>query len=427
MNHKMKYGKEKIEVKIADENFIGIIESKAVDNNKTEEQVILDALENPIGSPKLYQIVKPGETVCIVISDITRSWQKMGSYLCFIVDELNKGGIKDENIKFISATGSHRKQSEEEHRVLLGEKLADRFKVIDHVCTDEDNLMYLGQTSYGTPVKINKIAMECDHIVITGAIVFHLLVGWGGGKKSLLPGIAGYETIMKNHSMSLNPEMGSGSNPETKSGKVINNPIHEDMLEAANMVKPSFMFNVIMDSNGKIAHAVAGNYVEAHAKGCEIVDEIDRININEKADMVIASAGGYPKDINFYQTIKTIINAQEAIKEGGVIVILSECSAGFGNEVIRKIIQEFGNVVDREIELRRNYTIEKYVGYYASEVASRTHMIFVSSMDPKELSMANISVVKTIDDALDLAEKIKGKNLKTYLMPHGANTLPKLI
>jgi nickel-dependent lactate racemase len=427
MDYKMKYGKEKIEVKIPDENLLGIIESNAEDVNRTEKEVILDALKNPIDSAKLSEMVKPGETVCLVISDITRAWQKMGTYLYYIVEELNKGGVKDEDIIFLSATGSHRKQSEEEHRVLLGEKLVGRFKVIDHVSTDKDNLVYLGETSYGTPVNVNKIAMECDHIVITGAIVFHLLVGWGGGKKSILPGIASYETIMKNHSMSLNPEMGSGSNPETKSGKVLNNPIHEDMLEAASLVNPSFMFNVIMDSNGNIAHAVAGNYIKAHEKGCEIVNRIDGIPIKEKADMVIATAGGYPKDINFYQTIKTVINAREAIKDGGVMILLSECSDGFGNEVIRKITQDFYNVADREKELRRDYSIEKYVGYYVSEVASKTNMILLSSMNPEDLSMANIYVVKTIDEALILAKKLNGENLKTYLMPHGANTLPKLM
>ncbi|MDK2918633.1 MAG: lactate racemase [Candidatus Petromonas sp.] len=424
--YKMKYGKETVDFSIPEKNLIGVIESNSIDNEKTEEEIILDALENPIGSKRLSEIVKPGEKICIVISDITRAWQKMGSYLHYIVDELSRGGISDEDIVFLCATGSHRKQTEEEHRILLGEKLADRFKVIDHDCLDEDNLVYLGTTSYGTPVKVNKIAMDCDHIVITGAIVFHLLAGWGGGKKSILPGICGYETIMANHAMSLGPEMGSGSNPEIRSGKVINNPIHEDMLEAAGFVKPSFLFNVVMNSKGNIAHAVAGNYIKAHEAGCKIVDNIDGVEIDKKADMVIATAGGYPKDINFYQTIKTVINAKEAVKEGGVMIIISQCSDGFGNEHIRKIIQDFDTLVDRERDLRADYSIAKYIGYYVSEVAQKHLLILVSTMEPDDLSMANIYVVKTIDEALDLAYKMKGKDLKTYLMPHGANTLPKL-
>lgn len=425
--YKMKYGKGYVDINLPDKNLLGIIESRESKEHKSEEEVILEALRNPIDSPKLCEIVKPGERVCVVISDITRAWQRMGVYLPYIIEELNKGGIKDSDILILSATGSHRKQSKEEHRVLLGEKLADRFEVIDHDCKDEDNLVYLGTTSYGTPVKINRMAMECDHIILTGAIVFHLLVGWGGGKKSILPGIASYETIMKNHSMSLNPGLGMGSNPKTRSGNVINNPIHEDMLEAAGYVKPSFLFNVIMDSNGKIDHAVAGHYIKAHEQGCKIVDEIDGIEIKERADMAIATAGGYPKDINFYQTIKTIINAKEAIKDDGVMIILSECSDGFGNEVIREIIQDYNSLLDREKALRANYSIGKYIGYYVAEIAYKYRFILVSQMEPELVSMANVHAVKTIDEALELAYKMKGSNLKTYLMPHGANTLPKLV
>lgn len=423
--YKMKYGKEKVEVNLPKENLLGIIESKKVDDKKSEEEVILEALENPIEGDRLCEIVSKGEKICIVISDITRAWQKTNLYLNYIVDELARGGISDEDIVFLCATGSHRKQTEDEHRVLLGEKLADRFKVIDHDCLDEENLVYLGRTSYGTPVKINKIAMSCDHIIITGGIVFHLLAGWGGGKKSILPGISGYESIMANHAMSLNPEMGSGSNPEVKSGKVINNPIHEDMLEAASFVKPSFLFNVVMDSNGKIAHAVAGDYIKAHEEGCRLVDETDGVNIDERADMVIATAGGYPKDINFYQTIKTVINAKEAVKPNGVMIIISECSDGFGNEVIREIVQNYNTMLDREKALRANYSIAKYIGYYVCEAAHNYPFIFVTSMAPEAVSMANIHVVKTVDEALKMAFDMRGTDLKTYLMPHGANTFPK--
>ncbi|MBB6215263.1 nickel-dependent lactate racemase [Anaerosolibacter carboniphilus] len=422
----LKYGKELIDVPLSEDQIFGIIKSNTADHHKTEEAVILDALENPIGSLKLREIVKPGEKVCIVISDVTRAWQRMNVYLPYLVDELCKGGITDENIIFISAVGSHRKQTEQEHQRLLGDALKDRFKVIDHDCLDDNNLVYLGHTSFGTPVKVNKIAMDCDHILLTGAIVFHLLAGWGGGKKSILPGIAGYETIMANHAMSLNPEIGKGSNPEIRSGKIIDNSIHADMLEAAALVKPSFIFNVIMDSQGRISHAVAGDYAKAHARGCQIVDDMDGIAIQSKAEMVIASACGYPKDINFYQTIKTVINAKEAVEENGVIIILSECSEGIGNAEIQEIVQNYSTLLDRERAIRTNYSIAKYIGYYATEVAAKHTFILVSSLPPETLTMANIKIVKTLEEALEMAYSIKGSNVKTYLMPHGANTLPKV-
>ncbi|MDF2545431.1 MAG: hypothetical protein K0R93_329 [Anaerosolibacter sp.] len=422
----LKYGKELVSVPLSEDQIFGVIKSNTADHGKTEEAVILDALENPVGTPKLQEIVKPGERVCVVISDVTRAWQRMDVYLPYLIDELHQGGISDEDIVFISAVGSHRKQTEKEHQRLLGDALKDRFKVIDHDCFDEENLVYLGHTTFGTPVKVNKIAMDCDHIVLTGAIVFHLLAGWGGGKKSILPGIAGYETIMANHAMSLHPEIGKGSNPEIRSGKIIDNTIHADMLEAAGLVKPSFIFNVIMDSQGRIAHAVAGDYAKAHERGCQIVDEMDGISIQSKADMVIASACGYPKDINFYQTIKTVINAKEAVEENGVIIILSECSEGIGNAEIQEIVQNYDTLLHRERAIRENYSIAKYIGYYATEVAAKHTFILVSSLSPETLAMANIKIVKTLEEALAIAYAIKGTNVKAYLMPHGANTLPKV-
>ncbi|WP_026896083.1 nickel-dependent lactate racemase [Clostridiisalibacter paucivorans] len=423
---KMKYGKEKIDVSISDDNLLGVIKSKGGDGNSSEEDIIKDALKNPIASARLKKLVKPGERICIVISDITRAWQKMSAYLPYLVQELNDGGINDEDIIFLSATGSHRKQTKEEHEVLLGKELAKRFKVIDHVSTDKDSLVHLGDTSYGTPVMVNKLALECDHVVLTGAIVFHLLAGWGGGKKSVLPGICGYETIMANHALSLNPELGSGSNPLVRSGNIDGNPIHLDMLEATSFVRPTFLFNAIMDSNGNIAHAVAGNYIKAHEAGCEIVDKKDGVMIEEKGDMVIATAGGYPKDINLYQTSKTLINAKEAVKEGGTIIILSQCSEGFGNKPIEDMIRNYTSVLDREKALREDYSIAKYIGYFFAETADKFDLILVSDMDKALLESANITVVDNLDDALKITYDKKGKDLKTYLMPNGANTLPKL-
>lgn len=425
--HKMKYGTSELEFEIKDENLIQEVQSNKYEVNKTEDEIILDALENPIGSDRLKNLVHPGETVCIVIPDSTRAWQKSSLYLWRVVEELNNGGIEDKDITFISATGTHRKQTEEEHEMLIGSELAKRFKVIDHDCFNNENLTFLGETSQGTPVWVNKKALECDHIVITGAIIFHFLVGWSGGKKTILPGISGYKTIMANHGLSLGKNIGDGTNPFIRSGNIINNPIHKDMVEAAEFVKPTFMFNVIMGADGNITGAVAGDYLKAHAVGRELVDKIDGVKIKEKADLVIASAGGYPKDINLYQSIKTIINAREAAVDGGSIILISECREGFGEiKDIQDIILNFDTLLDREKDLRSNYTISKFVGYYTCETAEKFDLIFVSSIDPDMLKKANIKVVKTLDEALNLVYKKRGDNLKTILMPHGANTLPKL-
>lgn len=424
---KMKYGEQKINVCIKEENLLGIIEANKVKMDKDEDQIIMDALLNPISSARLKKLVHKGEKVCIVIPDVTRAWQKTSKFLYRIVEELNSGGVEDKDIIFISALGSHRKQSKEEHEQLLGKELSSRFEVIDHECQDKESLLYLGETSYGTPVYVNKIAMSCDHIVLTGGIIYHLLVGWSGGKKTILPGIAGVETIMKNHSLCMNDTLGEGVNANVRCGNIENNPVHLDMLEAASFVRPTFIFNVVMGTDGNIAGAVAGNYIDAHTKGREIVESLDGVFIDKKAQLAIASSGGYPKDINLYQSIKTLINAKEAVCEGGYIIALAKCSEGIGGDKnLQDIILNYNNLLDREKALREDFTIAKFVAYYFCEIAYKYNVILVSDIDPKLAQKANMRAVKTLEEALKIVQEEIGENVLTYLMPHAANTLPKL-
>lgn len=425
---KMKYGITYMDVSVKDENLIGVIEANKMAEKKSEDQIIKVALENPISSARLRELVHKGEKVCVVIPDVTRAWQRTDKYLNKIIEEISEGGVEDKDIIFISALGSHRKQTREEHEKLLGEKLSSRFQVIDHACYDKDNLVYLGETTYGNSVYINKIAMECDHIVITGGIVYHLLAGYAGGKKSILPGIAGAETIMKNHSLSLNDNLGESLRPGVYPGGTENNPVHLDMLEAASFVRPTFMFNVVMGSDGEIAAAVAGNYLAAHAQGIKILESIDGVAIKEKADLVIASAGGYPKDINLYQSIKTLTNAREAVKDRGYIITVTQCSEGLGGDKdIQNLILDYDNLLDREKFVRENFTISKFIAYCLCETAYKFKVILVSDIQQELVKNANITVVRTIEEALDIVYKEKGESLKTYLMPHAANTLPMLM
>ncbi|NNU77236.1 nickel-dependent lactate racemase [Clostridium estertheticum] len=424
----LKQGRGTAKFSINEKDVIGVLDNIPSTSSRTEEEVIIEALQNPISSSKLSEIVHTGEKICIVIPDITRAWQKSSLYLPFIVAELTKAGIVDEDILFISATGSHRKQTENEYKQLLGDTLYGKYNIIDHDCRDKDNLVYLGKTSFGTPVSINKKAMECNHIIVAGGIVYHFLVGWSGGKKSILPGIASYETIMANHGLSLNESLGEGTRGEIRCGNIINNPVHLDMEEACAFVKPSFMFNVIIDSHGNISAAVAGDCIKAHAQGRKYVDESDCAYIKEKADLVIATAGGYPKDINFYQSSKLLMNSREAAKIGGTIIALTQCSEGLGgDDDVRAILSNYDSLLDREKSLRARYTISKHVGCLACETAHNFNLILVSNLDPKFFKNTGIKIVKTIDEALNLTYTEKGKNLKTFIMPHGANTLPKLL
>lgn len=423
----MKYGSQEVDIQVEESNFLGSIQGKGMTNGKSEVETILQALENPINSQRLKSIVKKSETICIVISDITRAWQKPDLYLPYIIEELNEAGIDDEDITFLCATGSHRQQTKEEHRILLGEKLAKRFKVVDHDCSDKENLVHVGNTSFGTPVSINRIAQQCDHIILTGAIVFHDLAGWGGGKKSILPGISAYESIMANHKLSLSPNWGDGTNFMVRCGNVVNNPVHLDMLEAATFVNPTFLFNVIIDENGNIGNAVSGDYIKAHEAGQRIVDEADSFYIKEKADIVIASAGGYPKDIDLYQASKALINAKEAVKIGGVIILLAECIEGIGGEEVRRMIEEFTDNDSREMALRECFSIAKYTGYLIAEIAEDYNVILISTINPILLENANIKAATNLAEAMSMAMQLKGMDARIYCMPYGASTLPRML
>ena len=422
-NLHMKYGTEKLLLSIEQKNIVDTINSNSSQENKSEEDVIVEALTNPIGTEKLKQLVMKGEKICIIISDITRAWQKMSTFLPYIVNELEHAGIKDEDIVFLCATGSHRNQSKEEHKILLGDELSKRFSVIDHDSYDDENMIYLGETSFGTPVRINKKAMECDHIIVTGAVVFHDLAGWGGGRKSILPGIAAYETIMANHALALSKE---GINPAVRCANGIGNPIHEDMIEAAKMVSPSFLFNVIIDDKGKISSAVSGHYIKAHETAQKILDQTDAVYIKEKVDLVIASAGGYPKDINLYQASKALSNAKEAVKKGGTIILLSECIEGIGNEDMEEIIKDYTANKERENFIRKNFTVSRYIGYMIAEMATQFKIILVSEIDSKVMKKININVLTSIEEALDMVYKEKGDDVKIYIMPYAAQTLPQI-
>ena len=423
---KMKIGTGYVDVSVPKKNLLGVIEKKVPASDLTEEEVITTALANPIGRPRLGEMVKPGESVCIVVSDVSRTWQRMSIFLPFIVKELNDAGIEDKNIRFLCAIGYHRTQTEEEHARLLGEELVARFKMVDHVCTDKDNMVKQGTTSRGTPVAINKIAANADHIVLTGCCTYHPWVGWGGGKKSLLPGISAFETIQHNHVMTMNDEIGGGQRSEVRNGNTENNPVHLDMLDAADIVNPSFMFNVIMGHDGKIAHAVCGHYSEAHEVGCRIVEDLYSVPIDALADIVISSQGGFPKDIEFYQTGKAIYHTQDATKPGGTMIILSDCTEGLGPPDADSIFLGCSTTIEREKEVRNLFTVPKYVSYYICAAADKWNIIVVGSIDPGLLAKTPIKVVKTVEEALKIAFDKGGDDQTIYLMPQGSSALPVL-
>ena len=427
----MKYSDIEFPVPLDPGQIVAEVHANAVNLPKrTVREHIEYALDHPIGAGPIEEAVQPGDKVCVIISDTTRRWQQPSTYLPILVERLNRAGIPDKDILILCATGTHRKQTEEEHISLVGEDLYRRIRFIDHQCDDKEHLTYMGTTSRGTPVWLDSYAMACDKIILTGGVVYHFLAGFGGGRKSIVPGIAGRETINTNHNNALNKGLGSGSNPRVCNGNMSeDNPFHSDLMECAAFAKPAYLLNVIVDDNYQIVGAFAGDWRKAHAAAAKVVEQLDGVPIPHRTPLVVSSAGGYPKDINLYQTSKTLSNALAAVAPGGTMILLSQCREGFGDPDCEAQICNYDTMEEREKALRANFSIGGFVGFLFAETAENYHMILVTDIPADRFTRTKIKVARTLDEALAMAAAENGGSLEgveTTLMPHGGSTFPLL-
>jgi nickel-dependent lactate racemase len=310
---------------------------------------------------------------------------------------------------------------------VYGQEIVDRIAIKQSYAPAEEDFVYVGTTSHGVRVNLNKHVVNADKVIMTGGIVYHLMAGFGGGRKSIMPGIAGYSTIQGNHSLCLHKQVGSGVSPACASGKLEENEMHLDMTEMATMLKPDFLFNVTLTPNGQFARFVAGHWYKAWEAGCQTVADIFGVPVKDKADLVIASAGGFPKDINLYQASKTIDNACMACKDDGVIILLLECpdiaeppdfSGWFDYESLH----------DRELALRKGFTVPGFVALKCGIMFKRIpHIVVTLPQNKVFVEKAGMFAVTSIEEAMALAEeKLGRKDYTITVMSHGANTVPLL-
>lgn len=425
MKTELLYGDRSLWLEIPDQLVKQVVKAKPLPSVPSEEELIKNALANPIDSAPLYKLVKRGEKACVIVGDVTRLWARHDLLVPPILNELNLGGVTDDNIVIVSATGDHREQTAAEHEKLVGKEVYKRVKVIDHRARNKDELVFLGNTSYGTPVSVNKTVADADRVIITGGIVYHFLAGWGGGKKAIVPGVSAYETIMKNHALAFYSSAGKGLNPAVRAGSIDGNPCSDDMVQGASLVDPDFLVNVVMnEETHRIAKVVAGNYITAFKKGCQFVNEHFGVSVREPADLVIASCGGYPKDINFYQTYKTIYNASFALKKGGTLILVTECREGVGSDDFLHMFTAFADNRQREEALRRIYTIGGQMGYHTAVVAAEHDVLVLTAIPGADVEKMGMIPVSSLEEGLALTAKKHGGIPETIIMPHGGTTLP---
>ncbi len=414
MKVSLKYGEKQLQLEVPDHTEIlsPKTEFPSVDDPFGE---VRRALDNPIASPTLTQVVenmKPRK-IAILVSDLTRP---SPSHIIVppILEELNRAGVKREQIKIVFGLGFHRKMSEEEMKKAVGEEVFERYECINH---DIDNCVYIGETSRGTPVEVFRPVIESDLIIATGNLELHWFVGYSGGYKALLPGVCSKRTIEKNHSLMLSENAIAGN---------INSPVRLDIEEAGAMTNVRFIVNVVLNSKKQIVKAVAGHPIAAHREGVKYIDAMYKVPIAKKYDVVIASCGGFPKDINLYQAQKGLDNASHAVKDDGTIVLVAECREGFGERTFEEWMRKAKSPDEPLQWIRSNFVLggHKAVGF--CRVLKKADIFLCSSMD--ENVVREIFMTPFIDPqrAIDAALEKHGKSASVLLMPYANSTLPML-
>lgn len=414
----LKFGSTTCSLELPPGRLAGVIAPAPIVVDKSPVDIIEAALDD---CHDFLVSFRPGETVVIVTSDITR-YTGSEIYLPLLVERLNGLGIADRDIEILIALGIHRKQTDHEHQKILGE-LFGRIRVFDHECDDHDSLTVIGTTSNGIKVSINRRAVEADHLILTGTIGFHYFAGFGGGRKSVLPGIASRKACMASHFTVLNPGEGSGKNLLAVTGNLEGNPVHHAMVEGCSFAKPAFILNTVLAADKRIIAAFAGDWREAHEAGCRFYRDHFAYPLAEKSDLVIASCGGFPKDINLIQAHKSMEYAAQALKDGGVMILLAECRDGFGNGTFfnwfrHKSLEEF------EAALRAQYEINGQTAYSLLQKAQRFRIVLVSQFPAGQVEAMGMIPAQALDEAMVLAAGMLPEEWRCYLMPEAGSVLP---
>ena len=411
------YGKTDVCIRVPARNLLGTIEPADRLGAADAKAEVTRALKNPvpIGSKRLSEIAKPESKVAIVVDDQTR---KVPSEVMLlpVLDELSLAGVKDENITVIFGCGTHRAVKPEEAEVLVGAEVLKRVKTVSHDCRAAD-LVQLGTTkTHGNKVYVNRVFAEADVRVLLGDVGFHYYAGYGGGRKSVLPAVCGEETIKQNHAMLLHAN--------AKTGVLNDNPVHQDMSEAAKLAKVDFIVNVVENKKGEIVKAFAGDLEQAFLEGVKLVDEMYRVKVDRRAEIVVVSAGGHPADMNLYQAYKALDNALDAVKRGGVIILVAECPEGHGNQVFYDWMTRF-DLKNVEHEIKRNFVLGGHKAYYLLKALQNHQIILVSSLpDYYATSIFKLKTARAVNDAFAEALKIAGSASRVWAIPQGNCTLP---
>lgn len=420
------FGKGHIHFELPDEQVAGVLLSHAHEYKapKSEEELVADALANPIGSPRLSELAKGKKTCTIISSDHTRP---VPSHVIMpqLLAELRKGN-PDIDITILVATGMHRPTTHEELVAKYGKEIAEKEKFIIHVSRNDDDMVSIGTLPSGGECLINKAAVNTDLLISEGFIEPHFFAGMSGGRKSVLPGIASKITVLANHCSEFI------NSPYARTGILEGNPIHKDMLYAAKAAKLAFICNVVIDADKKVIAAFAGDREQAHYKGVEFEMKLAGVK-PVPADIVVTTNGGYPLDQNIYQSVKGMTAAEATCKDGGVIIDCSSCSDGHGGEDFFNTLKQADDLqkaMDEILARDRNETIfDQWESQILLRLLLHFDIIMVTDAPKDMVEAMHLKYAANIDEAFAMAKKLmaaKGvADPKVTVIPDGVSVIVK--
>jgi nickel-dependent lactate racemase len=420
------YGKQKIAFAF-DANRFDVLSRESKDGKPLSDVEINAALDQPIDSEALENVVDAGDSILIVVPDATRD-AASGQIVNLIVRRLIANGVAPFDIRIIFAVGIHRAVTPEEKTKILTPFIAQRIKTIEHNARDlmqiaglgSNQFVDLGTTRLGTPIELNRALVEHDKIIIVGGVSFHYFAGFGGGRKLICPGLASEKTVNETHKITFDFERKT-RREGVEIGKLAGNPIHEEFIEIVEKTNPAFAVNTIVDEAGNAVKIFAGNWRTAHEATCEFYLAANRIEITEKRKLVIVSCGGAPFDLNLIQAHKALEIAAHACTEGGTIIWLAECAEGLGRS---DFLHWFENKNSSQLaeNLREKFQVNGQTAWSLLNKAERFDVRLISTLHESDSRLMRLNSVRSLDEALTGTEK----NTRGYVLPFGAKYLPKL-
>ncbi len=405
------YGKSgSMSAKISDNIKVSFLEANDVKIGDEDEN-IKKAISSPINSKSFKAFLSDAKKVLIIVNDATRPTPTK-KVLEFIFDDL-----KQTNYNFIIATGAHRGPSHEEYLQIFGsfyEEIKER--IIVHDARAEEDMTYLGQSTNGTPMWVNKAGVEADKIIIISSVEPHYFAGYTGGRKSFLPGIAGYKTIEQNHKLALAPE--------AKALALDGNPVHEDMIDAIKTVKQEiFSIMTVLDKNHKVYATCCGHINDSFHAAIELANEVFAAPLEEKADIVV-SLVKFPQDIDLYQAQKGIDNAKLALKEDGILILVAKCRCGIGGKAFADLLGSSETPKAALETIEKGYVLGYHKAAKMAEIGLWAQMWGVTDVEPQVISKLFIKPFSELQAAIDLALEEKGSDASVLFLMDGGLIVP---